>query len=79
MNGNERWIIAVGGSVIAFLLGLVITLIGWAVRSHVEHDKDRNKEIWDELKRHRDRLHDIVADISAWKIRMLEDLEKRHD
>jgi len=73
MNGwPDKALLAIAGSAIAFLLALVVGIIGWAVKLHKETDEQTRKEIWEELLRHRNRLHDIQADISKWKIETLQ-------
>jgi len=76
MNGwPDRTLLAIAGSAIAFLLTLVVGIIGWVVKQHGDHDEQTRKEIWDELGLFRTRLHDIQADISKWKIETLKERE----
>jgi len=70
MNGNFTvsvlWIVN-------FLLFVVMGLIGFIVNLHLKSDSEHRKEVWDELQRHRNRLHDIMEDISKWKVETLRD------
>lgn len=70
MNGSATSVLI---WIVTGLLGVVSALIGFIVHLHVSNDSENNKDVWDELKMQRKRLHDIIEDISKWKVDTLKD------